>query len=117
MKKLLFLILLLTSSATLSLGDSTMSRGVSAFGERKWSEAMDAFLEVLRQDPSNTEAHAYVTLTAREMEAERRAVIREHRLEMLGDASKRVEANRQDATPLTEAIIDTSQSEKRAQEE
>ena len=78
---------------------------------------MEAFLEVLQQDPSNTEAHAYVTLTAREIEAQRQAVVRAHRLEMLGEASKNLEANRQDSAPLTQAIIDTTQTEKRAQDE
>jgi Tfp pilus assembly protein PilF len=97
--------------------DATMERGIAAFGEHKWSEAMDSFLEVLRREPSNTEAHAYINLAAREMEAERQAILRAHRLEMLGDASKRVEANRQDAAPLTQAIMDTSQTEQRAQEE
>ncbi len=94
-----------------------LSNGVAAFEQRQWSDAMDAFLEVLRQDPTNTEAHAYVALIAREMEAQRQTIVRDHRLEMLGDASKRVEANRQDPALLTQAILDTTQAEKRAQEQ
>jgi len=60
-------------------------------------EAMSAFLETLRADPGNSEAHAYVNLIAREMEAERQAVIRSHRLQMLGDASRELEQQRRDA--------------------
>ena len=78
---------------------------------------MDAFLQALHQDPSNTEAHAYVGLIAREMEARRLAIVREHRLEMLGEAAKQAEANRQDPSLLTQAIIDTTQTEKRAEEQ
>src|SRR5882672_8950858 len=86
----------ITMSSTLSLAQHDLSTGIAAFEARRWSEAMDAFLVVLKSDPTNTAAHAYVTLLAREMEAQRQTIIREHRLEMLGEASKRVEANRQD---------------------
>jgi len=78
---------------------------------------MDAFLDVLKQDPANTEAHAYITLIAREEEAERQSVLREHRLEMLGDAAKRIDSSRGDPTLLAQAIIDTSHAEKRSLEE
>jgi Flp pilus assembly protein TadD len=93
-----------------------LSRGINAFQERRWSDALNVFLESLRNDPSNPEAHAYVALIAREMEAQRQAIIRDHRLEMLGGASKRLEQSRQDSSLLAQAIIDTTQTEKRAQE-
>ncbi len=112
---LLVLLPLLLSSALWASPD--LSKGIAAFEDRRWSEAMDAFLEALRQEPTNIEAHAYINLIAREMEAKRQAVVREHRLEMLGDASKRVEANRQDPSRLTQAILDTTQTEKRAQDQ
>ncbi len=114
---LLSLTLSLARSFAPALAFADLSRGVAAFEARKWSEAMDAFLDVLREDPANTDAHAYVTLAAREMEAERQAIVRAHRLEMLGDAAQRVEASRQDPTPLAQAVLDTTHAEKRAQEE
>ena len=94
-----------------------ISEGIAAFEQRNWSKAMDAFMDVLRRDPTNTEAHAYVTLLAREMEAQRQAVVRQHRLEMLTAASNHMEATRQDPSPLTQAIMDTSQHQKRAEDE
>src|SRR5260221_13673510 len=42
-----------------------LSKGIAAFEDRRWSEAMDAFLEALRQEPTNIEAHAYINLIAR----------------------------------------------------
>src|SRR5205807_3267515 len=94
-----------------------LSKGEADFQARQWSEAMAEFLDVLQMDPANNEAHAYLTLIAREQETERQTVLREHRLEMLADAAKRAEASRQDPTLLAEAIIDTSNAEKRAKQE
>jgi tetratricopeptide (TPR) repeat protein len=108
-------ILFLSLAPTLAFADLT--QGVAAFEARKWPEAMNAFFEVLREDPGNTDAHAYVTLIAREMETERLAILRAHRLEMLGDAARRVDASRQDPTLLTQAVIDTTHAEQRAKEE
>jgi tetratricopeptide (TPR) repeat protein len=101
---------------TLLLASPDLSRGVVAFEERKWSEARDAFLETLRYDPTNTEAHAYVNLIAREMEAERQAVVRAHRLQMLGAASHKLEEAQQDPGPLQQAILAAGRSERNAQE-
>src|ERR1035437_5494227 len=104
-------------SPRMLLATPDLSRGVVAFEERKWSEAMEAFLETLRQDPKNTEAHAYVNLIAREMEAERQAIVRAHRLQMLGEASKRLEGNNHDTGPIQQAILDTHRAAKTAEEE
>lgn len=111
-----FALLLFFPSSPL-LAQPDLSRGVVAFEERKWPQAMDAFLETLRQDPTNAEAHAYVNLIAREMEAERQAVIRSHRLQMLGDASRELEQQRRDPGPVQQAILAAGQSEKKAQED
>jgi len=102
---------------TPALASPDLSRGMTAFEERKWSEAMDAFLEALHQDPTNMQAHAYINLIAREMETERQAIIRTHRLQMLGDASRQLEQNQQDPAPLQQAMLAASQSEKNAREE
>jgi tetratricopeptide (TPR) repeat protein len=93
-----------------------LSKGAAAFEQRRWPEAMDAFLEALRQDPSNSEAHAYVTLIAREMQAEREADVRQNRLRMLGSATRHLEENRRDSGSLQQAILDTTQSQKNAQD-
>ena len=113
---LAFTLLLFFPSSHL-IAQPGLSCGVTAFEERKWSEAMDAFLETLQHDPTNAEAHAYINLIAREMEAERQAIVRSHRLQMLGAASRQLEETRRDAGPLQRAILATSQSEKIAQDE
>ncbi|HVO32444.1 MAG TPA: tetratricopeptide repeat protein [Elusimicrobiota bacterium] len=98
-----------------TMAASDLSRGEAAFEERRWPAAMEAFLDVLRSDPTNTEAHAYINLIAREMESERQAIVRAHRLQMLDDASRQLELSRQNAAPLQQAILAASESEKNAQ--
>src|SRR5205085_284265 len=69
-----------------------LSEGVQAFQAHRWLDAMAYFLEVLRQEPSNVEAHKYIPLTIREIEAQNHAVVRELRLIMLNDSSDRLES-------------------------
>lgn len=115
MKKLSsFIIILLPRIA---FAQPELSRGVVAFEERKWPEAMNAFLETLRNDPGNAEAHAYVNLLAREMEAEREARVRSHRLQMLSAASQTLADSRRDPGLLQQAIADADRSEKNARDE
>src|SRR5690349_20922340 len=87
-----FLLVILLASPLVAASD--LSRGLLAFEQRQWPEAMEAFLETLRQDPGNTEAHAYINLVAREIEADRQAVIRSRRLQMLGEVSQTLEKQR-----------------------
>ena len=117
MKRFLLYCIAFLLSADLAAAQPDLSRGVSAFENRQWSEAMESFLETLHQDPANSEAHAYVTLIARKMEVERQTVIRQHRLQMLGAASKRLDENRRDSGTLQQAILDTTQAEKNARED
>src|SRR5438105_4115157 len=75
------------------------SEGVQAFQNHRWLDSMAYFLDVLRHDPKNLEAHKYIPLAVHEIEAQNHAVIRELRLGMLSESSHRLEANRQDAYP------------------
>jgi hypothetical protein len=110
-------VLLVFLSPCLALAASDISKGVAAFDQRRWAEAMEEFLEVLRDDPTNARAHAYVDLIARTLETERLAALREERLEVLGQASKQLEESRLDSSSVLQAILDTTQAEQRAQEE
>jgi tetratricopeptide (TPR) repeat protein len=94
-----------------------LSQGVTAFEERRWSDAMGAFLEVLCKDPANTSAHSYIVLIARELEAQRQAFIRERRLKILVEASKRLEQIPSDATRVQQAILETRLSGQTAHED
>ncbi len=93
-----------------------MSKGIAAFEERRWSDAMEIFFDVLRQDPANATAHAYVNLAAREMAAEREGMVRQERLAMLDTASKHLDSNQKDSTPLHQAITDTTMAQKYTEE-
>ena len=117
MKRMVLILLLGLSSFGFAFAVPDLSRGMAAFEARQWSDAMDAFLEVLHQDPSNTQAHAYIVLITREMEAKREAIVREHRLQMLGAASQHLQKNQRNAEPLQQAIVDASQSEKTAEDQ
>jgi tetratricopeptide (TPR) repeat protein len=113
MKRLCALFLSLCLGAPAYAGDP----GVEAFEQHRWKEALGNFLAALRLDPTNSMAHAYITLIAREMETEWRAAAQEARLRMLSAASKRLEDNRMDSAPLQNAISDTTQADRRAREE
>lgn len=78
---------------------------------------MEKFLEVLKKDPQNPKAHAYVNLIARQIEMHRRSTVKEKRLALLANASQRLEENRRDSAPITNAILDTTQAEERSREE
>lgn len=91
--------------------------GVLAFEQRRWTEALERFFDVLTQDPKNPNAHAYVHLITRQIELDRRSAVREKRLALLADASKRLEDNRRDASTVDKALLDTTQAEERAREE
>ncbi len=117
-RRLVFFFLLVSPSPSLSVSQSTdLSRGIDAFEQRRLTEAMGAFVEALRQDPSNSQAHAYLNLIAREMENRQRISAQEKRLQWLAELSKRLEANHQDTAFLEKAILDTTQAEERARQE
>jgi tetratricopeptide (TPR) repeat protein len=94
-----------------------LSQGITAWERHRWPEAMEVFLAALHQDPSNTEAHAYVTLLTREMEARRQAVLRDHRLRMLAEASQTLEKHQRDPSIVQQAYMATAQAENRARED
>jgi tetratricopeptide (TPR) repeat protein len=94
-----------------------LSPGISAFEERRWPDAMDAFLMVLKDDPANPQAHAFVVLVTREMEAQRQSLNRQARLQILGNASRSLGDGKGDPTPIEQAIMATTLSDKKSQED
>jgi tetratricopeptide (TPR) repeat protein len=94
-----------------------LTDGIEAFQQHRWLDALADFLDALRQDPNNAEAHKYIPLIIREIEAQNHAVIREMRLRMLSDASQRLGNNRLNADLIEGAVADLTQSEKRNNED
>src|SRR5882762_5024354 len=94
-----------------------LTAGVQAFQQHRWLDAMAQFLEVLKQDPNNAEAHKYIPLTIREIEAQNHAVAREMRLSMLSDTTQRLGTNRMNYDPVEAAVADMTHSEERNHEE
>jgi tetratricopeptide (TPR) repeat protein len=94
-----------------------LSTGVQAFQAHRWLDAMAAFLEALRQNPNDVEAHKYIPITVREIEAQNRSIVRGLRLNMLNDATNRLENERLDAQPIQTAMSDMTHRQERAQDE
>src|SRR5437016_7558536 len=94
-----------------------LTDGVQAFQQHRWLDAMADFIEILRLDPDNAQAHKYIPLAIREIEAQNHAVVREMRLTMLIDTSKRMENNRVETKLVDSAVADITHSEQRNNEE
>jgi tetratricopeptide (TPR) repeat protein len=97
--------------------EASLETGIRAFEARLWSKALSDFLDVLQQDPSHPEAHAYLTLAARHMEADRESLLRKHRLDILEDSARLSEENRQNSEALTQSLYDTVHAAELAREE
>jgi hypothetical protein len=95
----------------------TTSPGQQAFQAHRWLDALAFFLETLRQDPKNVEAHRYIPLAIKEIEAQNHAVVREMRLNMLNESSDRLEGYRLNAAPIKTAVADASHVEQRARDD
>jgi tetratricopeptide (TPR) repeat protein len=104
------LILLATVAAWSHASADALQQGVTAFHSRRWSEAMAAFIEVLRVDPQNKEAHTYLNLIVERMDDERRVRIQEDRLNLLVKASQRLEKGRMDPETLQQQITSSKGS-------
>jgi len=105
------------SGLLLSTARADLPKGINEFEQHQWNDAIGDFLEVLQRDPGNVQAHQYVALAVRQLETEKREAAREKRLEILGDASKRLDDNRMDSTLLETAIQNTTQAEEKARQE
>ena len=109
--------------AALALGaapnatSTQLEAAVQLFDEHRLDDSMNAFLQVLRGDPNNERAHAYVDLITKELSIQRRALIREKQLEMLSDTSNRLDNNRRDPSTVQQAIEDMTHAEDRARQE
>jgi len=90
--------------------------GMQAFNQHRWLDAMAAFLEVLRSDPENADAHKYIPLTIHEIEAHNGAVVQDVRLNMLTDTSERLKFERMDARPVDQALATVSHKDTDRQE-
>lgn len=107
---------LLVGAASFAVGSQALSDGIDAFEQRHWPEAMKDFLAALEKDPANAKAHAYINLIAQQIDIEHRAAVQKDRLAILTDASKRLEANHLDTSPVDDAIQNTRLVEIRAKE-
>jgi len=94
-----------------------LSQGIAEFEKRRWMAAMGNFLQVLATDPANKEAHAYLNLIAENIDSDQREQVRDIRLTLLTEASKRLGSNRQDTKAVDQAIAQNSQTEARHRQE
>lgn len=94
-----------------------LTKGIEEFEHHRWMAAMRQFIDVLRKDPRNTEAHEYLSLAIQQLETEKRGRIHDRRLEILETVSNRLENNRMDATGLRQAITETTKAEENAKQE
>ncbi len=90
-----------------------LADGVQAFQQHRWLDAMVDFIEVLRRDPGNSQAHKYIPLTIQEIEAQNHAVARDMRLTMLSSTAQRLEHNRMDTDLVEGAVAEMTHSEQR----
>lgn len=96
---------------------ANLENGVTAFESHQWSSALKEFLEVLRSDPANSEAHAYVALSARHLAEERDAQQRSERSRLLSGIRDQLQNNAPLAETLTQALDTTVRSASLAQEQ
>lgn len=108
---------LLPLPLVLSLGASDSSGAMTAFEERRYLDALGGFLDLLREDPGNVQAKAYITLISRQIDADRRLAARQKRLALLESTAEHLEAGQQESAPVRLAIEETSTAEQRARAE
>jgi hypothetical protein len=113
---------LIVIAAAFELGTSLtwaadVSKGIEAFEQRRWMVSIRQFIDVLKQDPRNTQAHEYLAMAIQQLETEKRSQIHDRRLEILESVSTRLENNRMDATALRQSILETTQAETNARQE
>jgi tetratricopeptide (TPR) repeat protein len=85
-----------------------LTQGIQAYQDQRWTEAMGHFLQVLFQDPSNHEAHAYFDLLAQQIESDWRRTVHDDRLMILASATQVLDARRMDSSPVEVALRHTT---------
>ncbi len=88
-----------------------MSQAIADFEQRRWLTSMDEFLAVLKADPRNPQAHAYINLIAHEMEHQKQVDVQSDRLILLAEASKELDNSRMDSRPLDRAILESTEND------
>jgi|GEM_PF-1997435 len=92
MKRPVVLVIAITTfyaTTSFSVGmTSDFKKGVDAYKERQWTEAMGAFINVLHEDPQNPLAHKYLEAIAQEMASRRRERVQHQRLAYLQGADE-----------------------------
>jgi tetratricopeptide (TPR) repeat protein len=96
---------------------SDIAQGVQAYHERRYADAMAVFLQILGQDPGNSQAHTYTALIAQNLRTRYQTETRDARLHVLADSSSRLESGHLNSKPLDDAILDTTQAEERGRQE
>jgi len=99
------------------LAAADLAKGIEAFEQRRWMASIREFIDVLKHDPRNTQAHEYLALAISSWRLKDARASATRRLEIMETVSTRLENNRQDATELRAAISETTQAESNAREE
>ena len=89
---------------TPSTASNELSQGVQAYQQDRWMTAMGHFVHVLAQDPSNAQAHAYLSLVLKKLEAQQVHKAHEDELAILTATSKLLEDRRMDTRIVDEAL-------------
>lgn len=95
----------------------TAEEAMKAYHEKRYAEALPLFLNVLSENPRDPAVHNHLTLILKEIGRREKNRVQEDRLDILGQASRRLESGRLDAAPIQAAILETTQAEQREREE
>jgi len=111
MKRALMIGWMLTISPLLRAEAADVDKGIKEFEQRQWMASIREFIDVLKTDPQNRQAHDYLSLAIQQMQIERGARLREWSLAILDKAANRLESNHLDATNLRQDVAETRQAE------
>lgn len=101
---------MLTINPVLQAEAADVNKGIKEFEQRQWLASIREFIDVLKADPQNRQAHDYLSLAIQQMEAERSARLREWSLALLDKAANRLESSHLDATNLRQDVADSRQA-------
>jgi tetratricopeptide (TPR) repeat protein len=79
-------------------------QGVQAYQQDRWMTALGHFVHVLAQDPANAQAHTYLSLILKKLEAQQVRKAHEDELAILTATSKLLEDRRMDTRIVDEAL-------------
>ncbi len=96
---------------------SELTQAVQAYQAERWTTALGHFLHVLTEDPSNKEAHTYVNLIVRKLEAQQARRSHDDRFTILTASSRLLDDHRKDSSVVDEALRQTTAAEANRQKQ